>query len=282
MVSSEGLLFIEPRQPAAPTPLIDAVTRRMCAAFRQARNSDYAFGGIHMCFCGAASTCNDYILPSGDVTNSLCVHYLAHHRCEVPPEQLLRIEAFAFGEAQPTELELQGPELLLAGVRSQVERRLGGTRLTIWEAWGLDIDALCLGLRGGCLPHPEGWTRERADAESLLRILEAIAPASLGHVEKAAAAAYGDVQQWGAIALRHLGWQREAWVAPLLALMQHGQGMERRLTAMNFGALGAAAGAAAPILMELAKKELANEVLQYDLSLALRDIGLNIGMSLLD
>src|SRR5438309_1968854 len=60
MMSSPKLLFIEPKQPASPVPVIDHVTRRMCAAFRQARVSDYAYGGVHICHCGAISSSSDY------------------------------------------------------------------------------------------------------------------------------------------------------------------------------------------------------------------------------
>src|SRR6516165_1993240 len=73
MISEQGLLYIEPGQPASPTPVIDHITRRMCAAFRKSRRSDYACGGIHNCFCGACSSDCDSHLPNGDLTNSLCI-----------------------------------------------------------------------------------------------------------------------------------------------------------------------------------------------------------------
>lgn len=109
MISDQDLLFIEPRQAASSTPVIDRITRRMCAAFRQARGSDWASGGYHRCCCGALSEDHDFHLPNGELTNSLCVHYVAYHRSEVPPEQLARIEAFPFGEREPTRQELHEP-----------------------------------------------------------------------------------------------------------------------------------------------------------------------------
>jgi hypothetical protein len=108
-MSSRELLFIEPQQPASPTPVIDHITRRMCAAFRQARDSDYACGGHHRCICGATSADHDFYLPNGDLTNSLCVHYVAYHRSEVPQQELARIEAFTSGEVEPTLRELELP-----------------------------------------------------------------------------------------------------------------------------------------------------------------------------
>jgi hypothetical protein len=109
LISGKGLLFIEPGQQASPNPVIDHITRSMSAAFRQARASAWASGGYHRCCCGALSEDHEFHLPNGDLTNSLCVHYVAHHRSEVPQEQLERIEAFTFGEAEPTGEELQGP-----------------------------------------------------------------------------------------------------------------------------------------------------------------------------
>ena len=40
------------------------------------------FLGVHVCVCGAQSTSNDYLVLERYVTNSLCVHYLRHHRSE--------------------------------------------------------------------------------------------------------------------------------------------------------------------------------------------------------
>jgi hypothetical protein len=124
MISNQGLLFIEPGQAASPTPVVDHITRRMCAAFRQAKESDYAYGGIHRCICGAHSSSSDYHLPSGDLTNSLCVHYVAHHRAQVPQQQLARIEAFTFGEVEPTWSELHSPEPILGELPVAVRQAL--------------------------------------------------------------------------------------------------------------------------------------------------------------
>ena len=108
MLPQQALLFIIPKEPATPVPILDHLTRRMCAEFRKARCSDYAYGGVHICKCGAVSSSNDYFLSNGDLTNSLCVHYVAYHRAEVPPVQLAHIEGFAAEEVEPTERELQG------------------------------------------------------------------------------------------------------------------------------------------------------------------------------
>lgn len=103
MISVVDLLFIEPREPASASPVIDALTRRMTAAYRAAQPGRAVYGGVHHCVCGEASTNQDYILTDGEKTNSLCVRYLAFHRGEVPPEQLRRVAARSADEADPTE-----------------------------------------------------------------------------------------------------------------------------------------------------------------------------------
>ncbi len=209
------LLFIEPRRPAALTPVVDDITRKMCAAFREARPSNYAFGGIHVCYCGATSSSCDYHLPSGDLTNSLCVHYLAHHRVEVGEAQLTAVQRFASEGAEPNQDELQGPDYLLSAIRAGVERRLGPDRLETWRAWGLDVDALSQALRGGCLPAPAIFTRTRRDAQDLFDLLCSIPAQALPSIRTAALRSHGDLAAWGAASLRVPGWKRTAWMMPL-------------------------------------------------------------------
>src|SRR5262245_32436815 len=97
----ECLLFIEPPQPSSTFPLIDPLTRKLCAALRKATWKG-GYRGRHECICGALSSTTDHYLPNGVLTNSLCVHYLAHHRSEVPPGELLRVGALDWGEVEPT------------------------------------------------------------------------------------------------------------------------------------------------------------------------------------
>jgi hypothetical protein len=109
MISEEGLLFIEPIHPAASTPIVDHLTRKMAAAFRKARTDDrHYYLGRHQCICGANSTNQNYYLPNGFMTNSLCVHYVAYHRSEVPAHQLTLIKTLTPEEVEPTHLELAG------------------------------------------------------------------------------------------------------------------------------------------------------------------------------
>jgi hypothetical protein len=52
MISHEGLLYIEPTQPASSGAANDHLVRKMTGAFRKARPSRH-WGGFHECICGA-------------------------------------------------------------------------------------------------------------------------------------------------------------------------------------------------------------------------------------
>jgi hypothetical protein len=178
------------------------------------------------------------------------VHYVAHHRPEVPPEQLARIEAFPFGEVEPTDQELQGPNVVLARIRSSVETQLGPDRLATWTSWGLDSEALSLGLKGR---HSEKRQSEvHENTGDLLGILDAIEPDALPYIKMVVEQDHGEVRQWGQQALRIPGWDRGLWVPVLRALIQWCKGMYRRSVAMTLHLLGPAAAAAWPTLLELA------------------------------
>jgi hypothetical protein len=118
MIDPVRLLFIEPQAPATKRPVIDLHTRRMTAALRAATPPKLVFCGWHTCICGALSSDHDSVLPGGEETNSLCVHYLAHHRSEVPAEQLERVLRLPVGEADPSKLELRGGRMV-TGLRGQ-------------------------------------------------------------------------------------------------------------------------------------------------------------------
>lgn len=100
-----GLLFIEPKKEPTQKPIIDALTRRMTAAYNASQESDDRYRGFHVCKCGVASdNTNHYI--ENLVTNSLCIHYLAYHREEIPPHELLKVHNLKYGETEPTEKQL--------------------------------------------------------------------------------------------------------------------------------------------------------------------------------
>jgi len=115
MIDSNGILIVEPSSRVSPLPLIDELTRKMTAAWRRRRESDDCFRGVHWCPCGATSdNRHHYIGSEGILTNSLCIHYLAFHREELPQEELDKVRALAFGEEEPTEEELHSPHRKLS------------------------------------------------------------------------------------------------------------------------------------------------------------------------
>ena len=118
------LLFIKPQRLPTAEPLIDDLTMRMTSALRQARVPDNRYCGIHVCICGAGSDSTNRILANGEVTNTLCVHYLAYHRAEVPAAELDAVRRLPAGAEVPSRAELGAP----------VHRvRLEATNSIIWS-----------------------------------------------------------------------------------------------------------------------------------------------------
>ena len=106
------LLFIEPRLPPAEKPIVDDLTRKIAGAYRESHEPNFAYCGFHECSCGALSDTTDHVLPNGTVTNSLCVHYVAYHRHEIPRTELAKIRKLSAHSAEPTSLELHGMMLV--------------------------------------------------------------------------------------------------------------------------------------------------------------------------
>lgn len=111
VLAPDHLLFIEPQLPRSAESLIDEYTCRMAGAMLSA-NPQASYRGIHYCRCGATSTNCNYIVRIGQrvagspwhglLTNSLAVHYLALHREEVPPDELLKVLTLTAAPATPT------------------------------------------------------------------------------------------------------------------------------------------------------------------------------------
>lgn len=105
MIDAKGLLMIEPSSQTSQYPVIDQLTKKMVAAWRSRKISDFSFRGFHRCNCGVISDNKEHH-TDGRVTNSLAIHYLAYHREEVPKEELEKVAALVYGEQSPTEKEL--------------------------------------------------------------------------------------------------------------------------------------------------------------------------------
>jgi len=100
----------------------------MTAAWRRRRDSDYAAAGIHRCICGAGSDNQDHWVAGDLLTNSLCVHYLALHRDQIPEEELDKVRALPFAGEEPTINELRDIKAIehAAELDRQRRRRLPG------------------------------------------------------------------------------------------------------------------------------------------------------------
>ena len=90
---NDYLLFIEPTQPASAEPVQDELTFQMRKALETAMPGPLRYRGVHQCVCGMRSTNENYILrKTGQMTNSLAVHYLEYHRDEVPERELKKVQ----------------------------------------------------------------------------------------------------------------------------------------------------------------------------------------------
>lgn len=99
----KALLFIEPKNFSMEPPIIDEITKSVASALENSKRKgvlmkdgqfieDISTKGYHVCVCGAHSEASDYFLECGLVTNSLCIHYVAFHRDEIPKEELEKID----------------------------------------------------------------------------------------------------------------------------------------------------------------------------------------------
>lgn len=117
--AADWLLYINPKGLASPEPLVDGVTLKMTRLWRCQQENEHAgqWRGFHTCICRAMSSSQDHVIRLPNkliITNALCIHYLAHHRDEVPREVLAQILCYdepapvPLTMPPPTEKELQG------------------------------------------------------------------------------------------------------------------------------------------------------------------------------
>lgn len=86
------MLFIEPQNKDLPEyPTYDELTTKVSRALNKSAQNGVYYKGVHFCKCGASSTNYDLILPNGQITNSLALHYMAYHRDEVPEYELKKV-----------------------------------------------------------------------------------------------------------------------------------------------------------------------------------------------
>jgi hypothetical protein len=118
MIKPEWLLFIEPSSNRTIEPIIDSYTKKMTASLRKSERGTVerdgwmkyedggCYFGTHGDSCRCISDSTNRKLSNGEITNSLCIHYLAFHRWEISEEQLNRVASLLDGEEEPTIEEL--------------------------------------------------------------------------------------------------------------------------------------------------------------------------------
>ena len=108
-----AILMVEPTGLVSTEPVVDELTRKMAAAWRNRRNADRGYRGWHTCSCGAHSSNRDHWVMTADgrelLTNSLCVHYLAYHRDDISDEELSKVRSLSGVEQEPTTEEMCPP-----------------------------------------------------------------------------------------------------------------------------------------------------------------------------
>lgn len=112
MKTAAGILMIEPSMSFSAEPIVDELTKKMTAAWRLRRDMEGNYRGTHRCNCGVKSDSKDHWIGEGQgmLTNSLCIHYLAFHRAEVPQEELQKVSLLPYGEEEPSTEELSWPK----------------------------------------------------------------------------------------------------------------------------------------------------------------------------
>ncbi|MBU0540693.1 hypothetical protein KKF59_02405 [Patescibacteria group bacterium] len=114
MTNGYDLLRIVPKNNALDTPVIDQLTSMMTAALRKCRRVSCEHG-ITTCSCGVRDSGEELILQGETgslITTSLCVHFLAFHRDEVPSIELAKVANLRYGTAEPTVEELVYPQAI--------------------------------------------------------------------------------------------------------------------------------------------------------------------------
>lgn len=95
------LLFVEPTGKCSSNPTIDDITCKLAGAWLLRETSRNGWRGVHTADCGRCSDNTEHWLLARRsgllgglhllVTHSLCLHYVAHHRDEIPEAELVKI-----------------------------------------------------------------------------------------------------------------------------------------------------------------------------------------------
>jgi len=92
-LSNKYFLMIEPDKLGIPSdnPTEDEITNKVDFIFSKCINPNYSYRGAHRTKCGKFSDNNDWILPNGMTTNSLCTYYVRYYRLFIPESEIEKI-----------------------------------------------------------------------------------------------------------------------------------------------------------------------------------------------
>jgi hypothetical protein len=90
--SSKHILYINPEPEDKLTqPINDELTKVMELALSRAKTYT-RFKGWHRTKCGEKSSCSDYQLENGMITNSLATFYLRWYRYSISEDDMLKVQ----------------------------------------------------------------------------------------------------------------------------------------------------------------------------------------------
>lgn len=92
-LSDKYFMMIEPDKDGEPSkePIEDEITKKVDYIFSKCKTPDYCYKGFHITKCGKFSDNNDWVLPNGMITNSLCSYYIKYYRDFIPKSEINKI-----------------------------------------------------------------------------------------------------------------------------------------------------------------------------------------------
>jgi len=88
------VLMIEPDKEGEPSikPLEDNLTLVMDKLMDMCTFHNIRYKGTHRTKCGKVSDNKDYVLPGGQITNSLATYYIRYYRPYIPHSEIEKIK----------------------------------------------------------------------------------------------------------------------------------------------------------------------------------------------
>lgn len=96
-LAEKYVMMIEPDKEGekAETPIEDNLTLTMEQLLNVCDYSQSRYKGIHVTKCGKWSDNKDWILPGGQITNSLAEYYMKYYRPYIPETEIEKVKKLA-------------------------------------------------------------------------------------------------------------------------------------------------------------------------------------------